>query len=338
MNPRYVTWDIVTAVVLKKGLQGLIHTVFSKVVVRETLPVRKTPSIKPEYRRSMSSRRRKPAEGPRLTHFLCLPILTSTSIPQLKLSLAHLKASIPSTTKPTIVQDAEGRSWKVDQEQPLFPDGALRPLGTLHLTLGVLSLVDKERLQRAKELLKSFDLAQCLRAVEQQSISTKGESSKIPANNDESTEASLIAPLAISLEGLFEFKPSAKMTRLLARPVDHTNRLAAFGTAVRQHFVDAELMTLKPHEKELTLHGTLVNTLYAEKTQKRIVKFDGRQLIGLFEDKGGGQTDDATGPFLWAKDIEINRVQICEMGAKKVEGEMGQKYNVEAEKLILPET
>lgn len=338
MVPDVVTQKLVPAVVLKKKFQSLPSTVVSKQSARKPWPICETLSAKPEHRRLMSSRRRKPGEGPILTHFLTLPILTSTSIPQLRASLAYLKASVPSTIKPTIVQDAEGRSWKVDQAQPLFPDGALRPLGTLHLTLGVLSLVDNERLQKAKKLLEGLDLAQCLRAAEQQSISAIEEPSSISAISNDNTEASPIAPLQISLQGLFEFKPSGKMTRLLARPVDPTNRLAAFAAAVRQHFVDAELMNLKPHEQELRLHGTLVNTLYAEKTQRRIVKFDGRQLIELFEEKAGGQTDGATGPFVWAKDIEINRVQICEMGAKKVAGEMGQKYNVEAEKLTLPDT
>lgn len=279
---------------------------------------------------------------PKLTHFLCLPVLTPTSIPQLKASLAHLKASIPPVAKPEVQQDIEGVSQVVDVPRPLFPDAALRPLGALHLTLGVMSLEDEEKFQEAKELLESLDLAQHLRAADEgraADVGQKGNAAGIESAEGTSIAPCPIAPLHISLEGLFDFGRSTQVSRLLALPVDPTERLVPFATAVRQHFVDAGFMDLPKRGQELRLHATLVNTVYVHKkgrgAAKRPLNFDGRELMELFEEKAGLKTEQgATGRFVWASDIDIDRAQICEMGAKKLENGMGQEYTVAAEKLI----
>lgn len=82
---------------------------------------------------------------PQLTHFLCLPLITPASQPQLQASLSKFKDSV-TTTKTRELPDG-------------IPEKAVRPLGTLHLTLGVMSLSTPERVDSAIRLLKELDLS-----------------------------------------------------------------------------------------------------------------------------------------------------------------------------------
>lgn len=67
------------------------------------------------------------AASKRPTHFLCLPLITPSSRP-------HLSASIAAFNTDATTHPSHGGLG--------FPQSALRPLGTLHLTLGVMSLTE----------------------------------------------------------------------------------------------------------------------------------------------------------------------------------------------------
>ena len=228
---------------------------------------------------------------------------------------------------------------------PLFDLKALRPLGALHLTLGVMSL-NEEKLEAAKTLLNGLDLAKGLRDSDSDKLSTTparieaGEgAAEAVSSSGKNVSTSLPTPLVISLEGLFEFNRPQKASRLLAEPVDPSHRLLQFAKAARQHFIDAGFMLSE--DRELKLHATLVNTVYVRGgrgSNKRRIEFDGRDLIKLFEENSGGVIEGgqaAVGRFAWAEGIDIDRLQICEMGAEQVaDEEMGQVYTVVAEKTI----
>jgi activating signal cointegrator complex subunit 1 len=73
------------------------------------------------------------------------------------------------------------------------------------------------------------------------------------------------------------------------------------------------------------LHATLINTIYAKgrKSQghgpnaKAPLKIDARALLERYQD------------FVWARDVVLDRIAICEMGAKKLveNGEVvGEQY------------
>ncbi|KAI5307354.1 hypothetical protein KEM56_006581 [Ascosphaera pollenicola] len=84
---------------------------------------------------------------PRPTHFVCLPLVGPASAPQLATSLSHF--------------------WeRASTIQPALPKAALRPLGTLHFTLGVMDLSDRRRLEEAVAFLNNMDLAGMLNRVE----------------------------------------------------------------------------------------------------------------------------------------------------------------------------
>ena len=87
--------------------------------------------------------------------------------------------------------------------------------------------------------------------------------------------------------------------------------LLPFCTTLRQTFIEAGFLI--PEDRQLKLHATIVNTIYAREAKsgkkrwgKGSGKFDAASLIERYKD------------FEWAKDFRIENVAICEMGAKMV--------------------
>jgi len=303
---------------------------------------------------------------PPLTHFLCLPLLTPISIPQLQKSLSSFKKSVaaPVVSDTPVSEDGD---TEVTIPNPVIPEKAFRPLGVLHLTLGVMSLRTEEEINAARALLHSLNLADML---EEESESSKPDntvpdkdketSSKSQSNTSGSAQISpdiletlkravtppslgrakkSAGPLVISLEGLQAFPKLQQATVLHCPPMDPTSRLYPFCLALRQKLVDAEL--IRPENRPLVLHATIVNTVYAKKDRrgekKRMgsINFDATEIMHKYNEQGGSATEDATGAFVWAKGIVIDRVRICEMGAKGVDdGTLGQEYKVFIEKTV----
>ncbi|GIK03302.1 hypothetical protein Aspvir_007371 [Aspergillus viridinutans] len=201
---------------------------------------------------------------PPLTHFLCLPLVNDISLPQLESSLSTFKAAIPSVSHS---DDNGSIQQQVSAERPLIPDGAVRPVGTLHLTLGVMSLPRKERLEEAIEFFHSLDLASIMHEAEEiakKSRRSRKRSSSPRHQSDftgavgkreeshpsrrlehEGDSASAIVPrgtyepLTISLESLHALPRGGAATVLHAAPVDSTSRLYPFCVLLRNKFLEA---------------------------------------------------------------------------------------------------
>ncbi|RHZ50067.1 uncharacterized protein CDV56_103609 [Aspergillus thermomutatus] len=201
---------------------------------------------------------------PPLTHFLCLPLVNDISLPQLESSLSTFKTAIPSVSH----SDDNGSVQKqVSAERPLIPDGAVRPIGTLHLTLGVMSLPTKERLEEAIQFFHSLDLASMMHEAEEIAKKSKRyrKRSSTPRHQSDFTgavgeredshssrrlehegdSASAIVsrdtyePLTISLESLHALPRARAATVLHAAPVDSTSRLYPFCVLLRNKFLEA---------------------------------------------------------------------------------------------------
>ncbi|KAL2352077.1 kinase A anchor protein [Cryomyces antarcticus] len=258
---------------------------------------------------------------PPLTHFLCVPLVTASSRPQLEVSLARFRdqvAGIKSATSVSALEDYQPGTQGAGAT-PAVPEKAIRPVGTLHLTLGVMSL-DEERLTCAIELLHSIDTAELLKEV--------------------GLKASP-ALLSITLESLHSMHSPSKTSILYAIPTDPTNRLHAFASRIRSLFTDADLVVLD--DRPLKLHATIVNTIYAKK--------EGRKRPGRIADsssnsatsKGSNDRAEGHGPhsrapirldarelmdrykdFVWAQDVAVEKVAVCKMGARKVVDEWGR--------------
>jgi activating signal cointegrator complex subunit 1 len=325
-----------------------------------------------------------PEKQPTLTHFLCLPLVNSVSISQLENSIKEFKSAHVSDP---------GTSEFNDQTNPShlgLPEKAFRPLGTLHLTLGVMSLHSKERLEQATSLLQSLDLASLVGEAERIATHSQhhGGQSRLPHTSQESntnmTSASQFS-FTISLESLHALPRAKSATVLHASPVDPTGRLHPFCVMLRDKFIEAGLiqieadkkpkkehssngltqetpqisqpipisgdapshrpaspknldpytaaMTRRPKSRPLLLHATLVNTIYVRgrqknhnknakhKTSSKRMTFDARNLVPQSTDKPSSAGSISSAPshnYIWARDIPLDTICICEMGAKRL--------------------
>ncbi|KAL4817592.1 hypothetical protein BDW67DRAFT_159912 [Aspergillus spinulosporus] len=219
---------------------------------------------------SKTSTNPKPKRPP-LTHFLCLPLINSVSLPQLESSLSSFKASIPPI--PTSVPNEGHRDEQRQVHRPLIPDDAIRPVGTLHLTLGVMSLPNPQRLEEALRFFYSLDLVALVRKAEesaarQRSRSKAGKRKPLSMENTQNAgqenwvvadtslstsqspepvladerfqgESTAPEPFNISLESMHALPRARSATVLHAAPVDPTSRLYLFCEALRDKFLEA---------------------------------------------------------------------------------------------------
>ena len=200
-----------------------------------------------------------PKARPPLTHFLCLPLATPQSLPALTASLQQLADDVSRPANEPPAADAAAGSDQYAGQLPRLPAAAVRPPTTLHLTLGVLSL-DAARLDAARAHLRALDVRRLLRQAEPARDGAGPE-----AEPGEAPLASPPPPLVVRLQGLTALRKPASTTVVFAEPVDASGRLARFCGGVRQSFADAALLL---PDRELLLHATLVNTIYAPRGAK----------------------------------------------------------------------
>jgi activating signal cointegrator complex subunit 1 len=245
--------------------------------------------------RPISPPPRKPAPSkakpPALTHFLCIPLVTPATRPALFDGLARLR------------QDVE--------ESGICAASAVRHVGSLHLTLGVMALSSASEVEDVKVFLAELDLRNLLREEEEEEV--KGKQG-----------------LMIRLEGLHAMQHPGRTSVLYAKPMDANggaeDRLMQFAQRVRRVF--EEKGWVKREDRELKLHATVLNTIYARGKAEKGRKFDARELVGRWDG------------LEWAEGMRVDRVQVCRMGAVKVwsEGErkevVDEEYGVVAEKMI----
>jgi activating signal cointegrator complex subunit 1 len=266
------------------------------------------------------SRKPPAAKKPPLTHFLCLPLVTRTSKPQLEASIGVFRESVASE-QPQETASENG----VTRIHPK----AIRPVGAMHCTLGVMSL-DQDRLDKAIKLLQSLDITQLLLSiaadtplgttVDPQEITPKEPSTKdqrpVPLRRPVSPPAERASratsdPLTIDLKGLVSMHVPEKTSIVYIEPRDSSERLYPFCLALQDIFKREGILV--PDDRELKLHATLVNTIYAKGRKSQghgskanaPMKIDARALLDKYAD------------FVWAKDVVLDRIAICEMGAKK---------------------
>jgi activating signal cointegrator complex subunit 1 len=182
-----------------------------------------------------------------------------------------------------------------------IPPAAVRPVGTMHLTLGVMSLKD-EGVQQATEVLKGLKLSEFLASARAGTSSTEERPS-------------------VTLKGLHAMQSPAKTSVLYAAPVDTEGILYKFCGQIKAAFQEAGLMAKE--DRPLLLHATVVNTIYVKDDRGRRIRerltLDARDMVSLYDD------------YVWLEDMPLDRVSLCRMGAKKIEGTDDEAYEVEAE-------
>ncbi|KAK4902608.1 hypothetical protein LTR27_000545 [Elasticomyces elasticus] len=281
---------------------------------------------------------RRPPEPkkPPLTHFLCLPLVTAESRPQLELSIKRFIDEVAGGQA-----DADG-----DEDTSKVHPKAIRPVGALHCTLGVMSL-DKAGLEEAIQALQSLDMKSMLQQARSQGPTSSMENSEIAIKSERE-----VATLSIDLKGLVSMHDPQNTSILYSAPEDRSNRLYPFCQAVQKHFADAELLV--PDDRPLKLHATIVNTIYAKGKKKPPMRQRDREEAAEQDNagQGGGEGQDdrsqghgpqANAPlkldatalleryqnFVWAGNVVLDRIAICEMGAKKITDAEGRVSNEE---------
>lgn len=177
-----------------------------------------------------------------------------------------------------------------------IPDDAIRPPGTLHLTLGVMNL-NAERLQRAIDLLNSLKP----RVILQELRAAKNKSA--PGNGSGQTG------LSVALRGLNSMSPPSNTSVLYAPPTDPEGILYSYCEQLRKPFRESGLIE---DDRPLLLHATIVNTIYVKGRggvrRKERLMLDARDLMSQYDD------------YVWAEDMPITSLAICKMGARRIEG------------------
>jgi activating signal cointegrator complex subunit 1 len=279
------------------------------------------------------------AKKPQLTHFLCLPLVRESSRPYLRTSLSTFKSDLSTHTA--------------------VPPKAVRPVGTLHLTLGVMSL-DAKKLDSVTSFLADLNLHSLLRDTTHRLFAEKAAEQGTVCENLNADALPHIEDLSVDLRGLVAMQSPSKTSVLYAEPRDTSERLLPFAQALKDQFVKAGFLV--QDERELKLHATVLNTIYAKPKRGGKVRSgkqgredvesisqqqeDGREddekdwvgntptlptpSTATVEDGKGWQRFDARvlidkyQDFVWAEDVRIDRLCICEMGAKKILGSEGE--------------
>jgi activating signal cointegrator complex subunit 1 len=247
---------------------------------------------------------------PQLTHFLCIPLVTNYSRSQLQKSLSTFREDVTTSKTPEL---ANG-----------IPEKAIRPLGTLHLTLGVMSLTTPERVESALQCLQDLKLSEILKDLKP--VRATDQVQKKPDK-----EKDLKTPeLSITLRGLQSMHPPATTSILYTSPADPDLSLYRFCNHLRDHFTTADLLV--EESRPLLLHATIVNTIYVPGIREKGGTGHGKGKGGKSKSK---MVLNATGileeyeDFIWCEGVRVTSVDICRMGAKVGETSGEEEYFVE---------
>ncbi|KAL7892509.1 kinase A anchor protein [Trichoderma sp. SZMC 28014] len=242
---------------------------------------------------------------PSPTHFLCIPLAGM----QLANSLASFRADVTSAMSFGLPKDA------------------VRPLGTLHLTLGVMSL-SKDGVEKAVDILRGLKLKEIL-AESRLAKSNKTSATALAMSGGSINDSQLPqsnSSLSLTLRGLHSMQPAAKATVLYAPPTDPAGILYDFCKLLQKPFQDNGLMI--DENRPLLLHATIINTIYVKNSggsggargkRREKLTIDARDVLSRYDD------------YVWAEDVPVTRVALCRMGAKQIEGTDDAAYEVEAD-------
>lgn len=202
-----------------------------------------------------------------------------------------------------------------------IPEQAVRPLGTLHLTIGVMSLLKDEEREKAVALLKELCPSKILASIQAAVVAPTTASLAQEANQKGKEPSGPL--LSITLKGLHSTaKKTSDASVLFASPVDTEGTLLKFCENLRSAFQEAGLMAVE--NRPMLLHATILNTIYVKgrkgkgERRSRKLTIDARGILSRYDD------------FVWMEDVPVEKIAICRMGAKKQE-DGDEAYEVEAE-------
>jgi activating signal cointegrator complex subunit 1 len=207
-----------------------------------------------------------------------------------------------------------------------------------------------ERLHQAIEYLHSLDIAAVLReAAASSGGPTKSSqiSDKVAAT--ETRLKSATPRLRITVKGLESMHSPQSTSILYAVPKDTAGTLYAFCLAMQDLFKERGFLV--DENRKLKLHATIVNTIYAKGRKPPSLSPGDRDGVPQMVDNASssmkarrpspndsqGHGPKANAPlkmdaslilekykdFVWADDVLLDRIAVCEMGAKKIKDTSG---------------
>ncbi len=247
----------------------------------------------------MAARQAAPARrGTNPTHFLCIPLLRR----QLAGNMAAFRADVSN----------------INGAAPM-PADAVRPPGTMHITLGVMSLPQPAQLARAVAVLRELRLRDILaetRAALLQQRARGPAGAPAPAGH-----------VWLTLKGLGAMQDASHTGVLYAPPLDVEGQgagvLYAFCQAVRRRFIEAGLM--EADRRPFLLHATVVNTTHVKRARgqgRERLMLDARALLDEYAD------------HVWLDRHQVRALAICRMGAKPRGDRGDEAYEVVEEVII----
>lgn len=230
----------------------------------------------------------------KLTHFLCIPLVTSKSRTQL------------NRARQRLLRDSVTR--KIPSEAFVWPD-------TQKLGLGVLSLQSDREVLRAKSLLESLDLDDML-----DELRSGNERRQRVGTSHILDDSHIVQPISVSIKGFARLKSYS--TRLNAAIIDTEGILPSFFRTIQRHFLEAGLMKLTPTKSLDQSHplrmsvintGRLFTTTPGEKQHLLKHMPKGKALhIALRPDIAELCTKYQD--FAWASGIQLEKLSICKIG------------------------
>lgn len=299
------------------------------------------------------------AKKPPLTHFLCVPLVTSASREPLAVSLQRFSDAV--SLEVGSVGGTTGRDGKIGHENlRIVHPKAIRPVGAIHLTLGVMSL-GRDQLSEAVEYLNSPDVRRLISTTMNESPGPS-ETRTADSKSSSTLDGPITPPatkrhgglLEVELKGIESMHAAHKTSILYIAPTDESGRLYPFCVALQKLFRDKGFLV--EDNRQLKLHATIVNMIYA-KERKRASKASTSATTpassNLSNDKttnvdaaadstersprhvASSRTIDATAvleaykDYIWVDNIALDRIAVCEMGAKKIFDEDGIEVGAE---------
>lgn len=284
---------------------------------------------------SSSGQRQGGPKKPPLTHFLCLPLVTDKTRSQLEASFQQFRDLVNLTNE------------ELDEDSRV-PLKAIRPVGSIHFTLGVMSLDSIDRVSEAIGFLQTLDIG----AIIDDIVQDQGDSQGMLRQ--------------ISLTSLHSMHSPRKTSVLYAGPDDRSGILMPLCKRLRDEFTAAGFCV--PDDRSLKLHATVVNTVYVKQggrdrpapqreeasddneapaaeasanTSKPIVETvasssnsrgHGRYAKGPLRLDATDLLEKSKG-FKWATDFKIEKIAICKMGAKKILDDDGKIVDEQYEEI-----
>ena len=162
-----------------------------------------------------------------LTHFLCIPLLTTASRPQLQASMNRFRGDFCQQIETSDLSDAASIAKEV-----------IRPLGTLHLTLGVMSLNGDEGERQAVQLLQDLDMDILIKGHASSGLENRDPRSDTKRNSaltstSEESSLAISNPIRVKLEGLKAMHTPTRTSILYASPTDPDNRIQALCESIK---------------------------------------------------------------------------------------------------------